>query len=227
MILKTYNIQLDDTKVQVRIVSDEDFVSLYKVASPEMSKASIALMDSIREDLLKESKIGMEEIFDSSAIKRIKGDFKKKAELIINKKIPGIDERTKGVLISSLIYEMVGLGELEMLLADPDLEEIAINSSKEPVWVYHKNFGWLKTNITMKDERQIQNYSSIIARRVGRQITTLEPLLDAHLITGDRANATLFPISSRGNTITIRRFRRDPWTAVDFIKNKTIDSILS
>ena len=88
MILKTYNIQLDDTKVQVRIVEGEDFVSLYKVASPEMSKASIALMDSIREDLLKDSKIGMEEIFDSSSIKRIKSDFKKKAELISLKKLP-------------------------------------------------------------------------------------------------------------------------------------------
>jgi len=52
----------------------------------------------------------------------------------------------------------------------------------------------------------------------------LDPLLDAHLITGDRANATLFPISGRGNTITIRRFRRDPWTVTDLIKNKTTSS---
>ncbi|MBI5553592.1 MAG: CpaF family protein, partial [Candidatus Diapherotrites archaeon] len=44
---------------------------------------------------------------------------------------------------------------------------------------------------------------------------------DAHLISGDRVNATLFPISTKGNTITIRRFRRDPWTAPDFIKNNT------
>jgi flagellar protein FlaI len=57
---------------------------------------------------------------------------------------------------------------------------------------------------------------------VGRQITSLAPLLDAHLISGDRVNATLYPISRRGNTITIRRFSRDPWTVVKFIKNRTV-----
>ena len=48
--------------------------------------------------------------------------------------------------------------------------------------------------------------------------------MDAHLPTGDRVNATLFPISNEGNTITIRRFARDPWTIVDFIKLGTITS---
>ncbi len=68
------------------------------------------------------------------------------------------------------------------------------------------------------------NYANIIARRVGREITTLNPLLDAHLMTKDRANAILTPISSKGNTITIRKFARDPWTTTDFIKNKTASS---
>ena len=75
-------------------------------------------------------------------------------------------------------------------------------------------------------EEQILNYSNMIARRVGRQITTLNPLLDAHLLTGDRVNAVLYPISTKGNTITIRKFARDPWTVTDFIDNKTCTSDL-
>ncbi|MCK4650133.1 CpaF family protein, partial [Candidatus Pacearchaeota archaeon] len=67
----------------------------------------------------------------------------------------------------------------------------------------------------------IINYSNIIARRVGRQITVLSPLLDAHLVSGDRVNAVLYPISTKGNTITIRRFARDPYTIIDLIGNKT------
>ena len=90
--------------------------------------------------------------------------------------------------------------------------------------MYHKKYGWLKTNIVIESEADIQNYASIIARRVGKQITILNPLLDAHLVSGDRANATLQPISTRGNTITIRRFRRDPWTVTDFINSKTASS---
>jgi len=76
----------------------------------------------------------------------------------------------------------------------------------------------------MDNEEQILNYANIIGRRVGRQITTLNPLLDAHLITGDRANAVLFPISTKGHTITIRKFARDPWTMTDLVTNKTCNT---
>src|SRR3989344_922240 len=89
------------------------------------------------------------------------------------------------------------------------------------------------TNISMKDltdpeafsaiKQRFINYANIIARRVGRQITVLTPLLDAHLITGDRINAVLYPVDTKGNTITIRKFARDPFTIIDFINNKTCD----
>jgi flagellar protein FlaI len=46
--------------------------------------------------------------------------------------------------------------------------------------------------------------------------------MDAHLKTGDRVNATLYPISSKGNTLTIRKFSADPWTITKFIKDNTL-----
>ncbi|MFA5741989.1 MAG: ATPase, T2SS/T4P/T4SS family, partial [Candidatus Izemoplasmatales bacterium] len=61
------------------------------------------------------------------------------------------------------------------------------------------------------------NYSAQIGRKIGREISILNPILDAHLTSGDRVNATLFPVSAEGNTLTIRRFARRPWTMVDFI----------
>ena len=109
---------------------------------------------------------------------------------------------------------MFGLGPIELLLKDDDLEEIVINNSLEPLWVYHKEFGWLKSNIVLKSEEETYNYASMIGRRIGRQITNLMPLMDAHLISGDRVNATLFPISTKGNTLTIRKFARNPWTII-------------
>ena len=64
----------------------------------------------------------------------------------------------------------------------------------------------------------------MIGKKVGRQITILEPLMDANLSTGDRVNSTLLPISLKGNTITMRKFAAKPWTITDFIKNKTISA---
>jgi len=144
------------------------------------------------------------------------------ATKLLKEKIPSIEEDTQELLIGLLMQEMLGLGKIEFLINDPALEEIVIISSKEPVRVYHKQFGWLITNIIPKSEDEINNYSNIIARRVGRQISVLSPLLDAHVVTGDRANAVLYPISTKGHTITIRKFSRDPWTIVDLIENNTV-----
>jgi flagellar protein FlaI len=104
------------------------------------------------------------------------------------------------------------------------LEEIVINSAKDHVWVYHKVHGWLKTNVTVNTEEQTKHYAVTIGRKVGRQLSILEPLLDAHLAEGDRVNATLFPVSTDGNTLTIRRFSRDPWTITHFIESNTIST---
>jgi len=90
--------------------------------------------------------------------------------------------------------------------------------------VYHKKHGWLSTNIIITSDEQIRNYAALLARRVGKQITALNPLLDANMLTGDRANAVLYPIAHTGNTITIRKFASTPWTIVDFIKSNTLNS---
>ena len=130
----------------------------------------------------------------------------------------GAGAKVTGTITEIALNEMFGLGELEALIGDQKLEEIVINSAALPVAVYHRKHGWLKTNISIPSEGDIENFSQHIARKVGRQISTLSPVLDAHLGTGDRVNATLYPISSRGNTITLRLFARNPWTIVTFVK---------
>jgi flagellar protein FlaI len=71
-------------------------------------------------------------------------------------------------------------------------------------------------------EARIRHYSTTIGRDVNKEITALSPLMDAHLMSGDRVNATLSPISTKGNTITIRKFAEDPWTITKFLEAGTI-----
>lgn len=179
-------------------------------------------MDHIKDGLISEVTISNKEIIDPKSINVIKERFEKKAKGLLKDRVSSLSEETINFLINVLMQEMLGLGEIEYILNDVNLEEVVITSSKEPVRVYHKTHGWLETNIVPTNEEQILNYSNIIGRRVGRQISALTPLLDAHLVTGDRANAVLFPVSTKGNTITIRKFSRDPWTLVDFVKNNTV-----
>nr|MCK4929806.1 type II/IV secretion system ATPase subunit [Nanoarchaeota archaeon] len=134
------------------------------------------------------------------------------------------DDETKGFLTSYLLTKSLGLGMIEFLMNDYQLEEVVVNEATEPIWVYHRKHGWLKTNVFIRDEEQTKHYASTIGRKVGRQISVLEPLLDAHLEKGDRVNATLLPISTAGNTLTFRKFARDPWTITKFIQTKTISA---
>ncbi len=219
--LAAYRVTADHIEVTVKIKSGLAAISLYELVLPQLAPATRALLDEVRSQLVLEVPVSTAEMVDPKAILTLKEKFSKKAALFIEAKLPSLSAEVKTFLVGSLLQEMLGLGSIEFLLNDPDLEEIVLTSANEAVKVYHKKYGWLETNIKLASEDQIQNYASIIARRVGRQITTLTPLLDAHLVSGDRANAVLYPVSTKGNTITIRKFARDPWTSVDFITTRT------
>jgi len=222
-VLEEYEIEVDGAKVDIRIVAGE-FGVVYNLVIPEVSVVTEALLGDLRNKLVSVTTVSMKEILDPSAFDGIKKKFIVDAERILKKKLPNTTEETKNFLIGKLIQEMLGLGEIEFMVNDPNLEEIVILSSKESIRVYHKKYKWIRSNIILKREDKIVNYSKSIARRVGREITVLSPLLDAHLVTGDRVNSVLYPISTNGNTITIRKFARDPYTIVDLISNNTCSS---
>jgi len=164
---------------------------MYNLNIPPVSDTTSLILNEIKKKLILEVILDPLENTDPRIIKKIKEKFRNSANNIINSFMPGLNEETKNFIIGFLIRDMLGLGDIEILLEDINLEEVVINSATEPIRIYHKKYGWLETNITIGSETKIINYANIIARRVGRQITTLSPLLDAHLVTGDRSNAVL------------------------------------
>jgi flagellar protein FlaI len=217
-VIDTYVIEADKVPGKVVIIKrPEEYMPVYEVRFPTVEPGTQAILDSIKEKLIEIVKIEVSEILDPKAMEGIKKRFFDSALEIITKEMPKITEEEKNILSGYLVHEMLGLGRLEVILNDDNLEELVINNSTECAWVFHKKYGWLKTNIIIPTEEEIYNYSSLIGRKIGRQINNLAPLMDAHLITGDRVNATLFPISTKGNTITIRKFRREPFTMINFI----------
>ena len=217
-ILGSYTIIADNVPAKIEIIKrPEEYTPVYDVKFPTIEPATQAVLDSLKERLIDIVKIEISEILDPKVMEEIKQRFLESAKTAISQELTTVSENEKNILAGTLVHEMLGLGRLEIVLNDDNLEEVVINNSSEAVWVFHKKWGWLKTNIIVPTEEQIYNYASVIGRKVGRQITNLNPLMDAHLITGDRVNATLFPISTKGNTITIRKFRREPWTIVHFI----------
>lgn len=219
-VMDEYEITSDGRKITVKIIQS-DYMLQYRLALPTIDAGTLALLDDVKERLIAGIEMKTSEVLDPKLMDALKKEFTEKAEILLSEELPNLDKNVVEYFIMSLVHELLGLEDIEFFLADENLEEIVLNSSKEPLRVYHKKYGWLKTNVIPKSEAKVLSYANLIARRVGREITTLNPLLDAHLLSKDRANAILSPISSKGNTITIRKFARDPWTAPDFIMNKT------
>ncbi|MDD5171679.1 MAG: type II/IV secretion system ATPase subunit [Candidatus ainarchaeum sp.] len=222
-LLSSYSFSSEGLPVEVKILRKADFVPRYEITIPGIAEGTKLILETkLKAELVTEVKLDISEILDPKKYEAVKVRFLEAAKKILTRNFPSLPEDKKDVLAVYLLQKTLGLGEMEALLADEQLEEVVVNNSREPIWVYHKKYGWCKTNLRLKNEEMVYDYASMIARKVGRQINVLNPTLDAHLPSGDRVNATLFPISSFGNTITIRKFSRNPWTITSFLKSKTV-----
>ncbi|MEM4397689.1 MAG: hypothetical protein QW757_03650, partial [Candidatus Woesearchaeota archaeon] len=181
IIIETYNFKSKNIPIEITIKKTKDFVPHYEISISQISKTTELILEKIRQQLVDEVSLGFLEITDLKKSQEIEDKFKHSISVLINKYFPDMEQETKDFLTTYLIQKSLGLGNLEIMMDDNFLEEIVINSANEPVWVYHKKYGWLKTNMFIGDEEKTKHYASMIGRKVGRQISVLEPLLDAHL----------------------------------------------
>ncbi|HIH33057.1 MAG TPA: type II/IV secretion system ATPase subunit [Candidatus Diapherotrites archaeon] len=217
-LVDSYGFEVDFVPAKVFIFySETEKRPEYNVQIPTLGVYTQVFLDSLKDNIAKRLPVELAEITDIARNSELKQKFLAIVKQELLNYLSDFSDEALALLAGNLLHSMYGLGKIELLLADPLLEEVAINSAKTPVTVYHRKHGWMKTNIQLSTEEEVANYSSQVGRKVGREINNLFPILDAHLVTGDRVNATLFPISSFGNTITIRRFARTPWTMVDLI----------
>ena len=221
-VLESYSLDAEGLPVNVKIVKGRDFVPLYLINIPGLGEGTKIVLNTLKGELVTEIRLEISDLINPRKSKEVKRKFEEKALRLLEKHFLRLSPESKKILVAYLIQQMLGLGELEPPLHDDQLEEVVVNDSEQPVWVYHKVHGWCKTNIHIKTEDAIYEHAAAIGRRIGKQITMLNPLMDAHLPTGERVNATLFPVSVHGNTITIRKFAKNPWTMPLLIQKNTI-----
>jgi len=222
-LLDKYSLVVNDVNINITIIQEpKKPVPDYNIEITNISDTTKLILEKVRQEFIQKVDLDAVEKFESNDLNDVQTRFKKEIHGLVSKYFPKTDDKTKTMLVNYLIEENLGFGKVDVLLADEHLEEIVINNHDEPVRAYHKKFGWVDANIKIITESRIRHFSSMIGRGVGKEITNLAPLMDAHLKSGDRVNATLEPISSKGNTITIRKFAKDPWTITKFIEAGTI-----
>ena len=118
-------------------------------------------------------------------------------------------------IIMKIINESVGYGPLESLLRDESITEIMVNGPKN---VFIERQGKLeKTNVRFNDDEHVRHIIDRIIAPLGRRIDESSPMVDARLHDGSRVNAVIPPISVDGPSISIRKFKKDPFSLEDLM----------
>lgn len=204
------------------IGSNFDIVPQYNVFKQKYSSEEKLLLSELRENLV-DLAISSDESLQVNEDKLL-NDIKNFlfAKLANNSQNNAISNEYLDNLARKLFQDLVGYGEIDPLIRDDNLEEIMVIGIDKPVFVYHREYGMMKTNILFKDAGEVMNLIDSIARQINRRIDQESPILDGRLPDGSRVNATIPPISADGPAMTIRKFKRDPLTIIDLINSKTI-----
>jgi len=127
-----------------------------------------------------------------------------------------------------VIRDLAGYGNLDVLMNDPNIEDISCNGVNKPVYVWHRKYESLPTNIIFEDETEYDNFIIKLAHMGGKHISSAHPMLDAMLPGRHRLAATFRrEVSTFGSSFCIRKFREDPFSIVDLVKMGTIDETLA
>lgn len=120
--------------------------------------------------------------------------------------------------------DMVGYGPLEAIMNDPNVEDLSIDGAGKDVYVWHKKYESLRSNLSFKTEKGLDDTIIRLVHMSGKHISTAYPIVDATLPGRHRLVATFRKEVSRyGSTVTIRKFREDPFTVIDLLNFKTLN----
>jgi len=140
---------------------------------------------------------------------------------------PGLTEGKKTILSYYIERDIIGLGSIEPLMNDNNIEDVSCDGIEIPIYVYHRNprIGSLMTNVSFGTEEELNSFVVKLSQRCRKTISIAEPLIDASLPDGSRVQATLgTDIARRGSNFTIRKFTEEPLTPSHMLAYGTIDS---
>jgi flagellar protein FlaI len=120
--------------------------------------------------------------------------------------------------------DIAGFGPIDALMHDLNIEDISCSGINAPIYIWHRTYDSLPTNIKFEDEK-LNSFVSRIVFRAGKHISSAFPISDLAL-EGNHRISVLYQkeVTPKGTSFTIRKFREDPYTIVDLISFGTINT---
>jgi flagellar protein FlaI len=195
---------------------------IYYVIEPELSEEEKNVLQRISEGLIDLLEIGLEKITETqAAIEYLQTNVLKLLKEF------GI-KLTKVQFLKLMYYiyrDFIGYNEIEPLMQDVFIEDISCDGVGLPIYIVHRKYGSLKTNVVIKDPERLRDLIIKLAERAGRYVSYAEPILAGTLPDGSRVSATLASdVATHGPTFTIRKFGTKPFSPIEQIEMKTANA---
>ena len=173
--------------------------------SPVATDAYKLLKERMHLKLLDKFDLGVLESLPPDVLRQ---EISTMVERLLSEDKSPINDLERRSLIRDIQHEMLGFGPLELLMADPTVSDILVNSYQQ---IYVERKGRLElTNVTFTDEKHLLRIIDKIVSLVGRRIDESSPMVDARLPDGSRVNAVIPPVALDGPMMSIRRFAHIP-----------------
>ncbi len=194
----------------------------YEVIEPTLLQEEQQYLDEIKALLMEELDVSIKDLeTKEKAAEYLK---RKVGEVIKNYKLK-IPSEAVEKLMYYIVRDYIGYGKIDPLMRDHMIEDVSCDGINIPIYVWHREYESLPTNIVYKGAEELNSFIVRLAFLSGKQISIASPLLDASLPDGSRIQLTYGrEITRRGSTFTIRRFRVDPLTISDLIAFKTLSA---
>ena len=160
------------------------------------------------------------EVMSSLPEERLRRDLKTLVERLLAEGDVALNAAERRQIVQDIEDEMLGLGPLEALLADPSVSDILVNTFRQ---IYVERAGKLTlTDVRFASNPHLLKIIDKIVSRVGRRIDESSPMVDARLPDGSRVNAIIPPLALDGPILSIRRFAVVPLKMDDLLRVKTM-----
>jgi len=194
----------------------------YVLMEPPMEPKLQEVFNMLRKMLITELRVDLGSIkSDIDAEEKLRA----KIQSLIKTYNLKISKKSLNTIQYYAVRDFVHLGKIEAILHDHMIEEISCDGTDIPIYLWHREYESIPTNIIFKTDEELENFTRKLAYATGKNVSLSNPIVDSSLPDGSRINMTFGrEITKRGCTFTIRKFKADPITVVDLVKFNTMSS---
>lgn len=214
---------LQEPYVYAAIVREKETQQIrYEIIEPTLNPNEERYLKEIKNILMEVLNVNLKEVGSKDKAENYLKDKIKETVKKYRLKIP---QEAVDKLSYYIVRDFVGYGKIDPLMNDPMIEDISTDGVNIPIYVWHRLYESLPTNIQFNDAQELDNFVVRLAYLAGKNVSIAAPILDASLPEGSRIQLTYGKeVTKRGSTFTIRRFKADPLTISDLILFNTISS---